>query len=305
MMKKIITLLMAITMASSMCMTAYAGSWEQAGTEWKYADNGTYLTGWQWINGKSYYFDNNGIMAKSTVIDGYELNADGQWIVNGEVQTRTDVGVVQSKENMTENTSVNHSANYDPAHPLAGKIDEWDLRLPTKYIGEYMVTNNNIQAMLTNQMDQYYMPPVGHSVSPLGSSVYTSETAYANKQKVDQDLYNWYCNWLNSISFETMSEMERAKEIQKVLGSCHYDTNGFDNSSPFRYDYAVLINKTGVCEEFAMTACSLAKSLGLKSAVSGSGTHAVYYIQVDGKTYGGQNQAFYVDYVYNDVSFWN
>lgn len=288
---------MTAALTTSMCMSAFAGQWEQAGTDWKYADNGTYLTGWQWIDGKSYYFDGNGIMAKNTVIDGYELNADGQWTVNG---------IVQTQGNQTENTGVNHSANYDPAHPLAGKIDEWDLRLPSPYLTSREISSSNIQAMLTGQVDQYYMAPSGVSINPnTGSTMYIDEQDYNDNKTREQALYTWYCNWLNGMDFENMSEMDRAKEIQKVLSVCHYDQNGFDNNSNFRYDYSVLINKTGVCEEFAVTACSLAKALGLKSAVSGSGIHAVYSIQVDGKAYGGQNQILDLNNVMNDVYYWN
>lgn len=96
--KRFVTLLLATVLSSSMCMTAFAGNWEQTGTEWKYVDNGTYMTGWQWIDGKSYYFDGNGIMAKNTVIDGYELNADGQWIVNGIVQTQNTTTTPTSQQ---------------------------------------------------------------------------------------------------------------------------------------------------------------------------------------------------------------
>ncbi len=39
-----------------------------------------------------------------------------------------------------------------------------------------------------------------------------------------------------------------------------------------------------------MTACALAKELGLKATISGTGDHMVYYIQVAGKAYFGQNE---------------
>lgn len=293
--KSIVALALAVTMTISMSMTAYAGSWEQAGTNWKYADNGTYMTGWQWIDGKSYYFDGNGIMAKSTVIDGYELNANGQWIVNGEVQTRTDAGVVQTQENKSENTSVNHSANYDSAYPLAGKIDEWNLRLPNKYIGGFVIVNDNIQALLTGQMDQYYIPPVGNSINPTtGTQMYVTQEDYDANVKNTQELYEWFCNWLNNINFENMSEMDKAKEIQKILAQ-GINIDG-ENSNTRNAQYSVLINKQGMCAEYAMTATSLAKALGLKTAVSGSGIHAVYYIQVDGVGYFGQNNKLVLDY---------
>ena len=73
-------------------MTAFA-DWKQEGNTWKYQNNdGKYATStWQWINGKSYCFDSNGNMyANTTTPDGYTVNADGAWTVNGVVQTKTE-----------------------------------------------------------------------------------------------------------------------------------------------------------------------------------------------------------------------
>ncbi|MCI8658859.1 MAG: hypothetical protein HFG54_01230 [Lachnospiraceae bacterium] len=39
-----------------------------------------------------------------------------------------------------------------------------------------------------------------------------------------------------------------------------------------------------------MTTGALAKVLGLKASISGTGEYMVYYIQVDGKAYFGQNE---------------
>lgn len=187
---------------------------------------------------------------------------------------------------------IQHSEGYDTEHPLAGKIDEWDLRLPTKYLGVSEVSSSNIQAMLTGQMDQYYAAPIGESINPVtGTKGYVTEVDYTNTRKVENDLYSWYCNWLNGMDFENMSEMERAKEIQKVLGSASYVEGTAGN-----YDYGVLIDKKGQCTDFAMTARSLATALGLENAVSGYGIHSVYYIWIDGKQYMGSNQYLNLDY---------
>ena len=292
--KRFLATALAATMVVGSAMTSRAAQWQQNTTGWWYQeDNGSYpVNTWKWIDGKCYYFDGNGYMLSNTTTpDGYTVDASGAWTVNGEIQTQN-----------TQNAG--HSANYNPAHPLAGKVEEWNLRLTDEKYSDY-IYNNNTQAMLTGQMDQYFAAPAGEYVDSRGNHIYTTQEDYDAARKKEQDIYNWYCNWLNNMNFENMSEMERAQEIQKVLGVCHYDTNGFDNNSSFRYEYSVLINKTGVCEEFAMTACSLARALGLKSAVSGSGTHAVYYIQVDGKIYGGQNQALNLNYVYTNVHLWN
>lgn len=247
---------------------------------------------WQWqdVNGdgisECYYYDDNGIMLTNTTTpDGYTVDSNGAWVVNGVVQTQTSG---------TASNTVNHNAGYDPAHPLAGKIDEWNLRLPMTSLTGFYVCNNNVQAMLTGQMDQYYAAPVGQSVNPTtGTTVYTEQADYDAARNNEQVLYNWFCNWLNGMDFENMSEMDKAKEIQKVLAAAEYDsTDSISRNS----DYAILINKKGMCGDFAMAACSLAKAMGLKCAISGSGMHMIYYIQVNGTNYMGSNQVLNLDF---------
>lgn len=246
---------------------------------------------WQWqdVNGdgisECYYYDDNGTMLTNTTTpDGYTVDSNGAWVVNGAVQTQTSG---------TASNTANHNAGYDPAHPLAGKIDEWNLRLPYQYIGPMYICNTNVQAMLTGQMDQYYAAPVGESVNPsTGTTIYTSQEDYDYARMTEQALYNWFCNWLNGMDFENMSEMDKAKEIQKVMAQVEFLTedNEVGNSQ-----YKILIEKKGACGACAVTATSLAKALGLKSAVSGTGNHAVYYIQVDGVGYFGQNNVLNLD----------
>lgn len=299
--KQVLTVFMAGILTASMSMTALAG-WEQEGNNWKYNDNGAYAAnGWYWIDGnndgiaESYYFDNTGILARDTTVEGYTVNADGAWTVNGEIQTQN----VAVNNGGSDTGGVNHSAGYDPAHPLAGKIDEWNLRITnTGLIGvngnSINICNENVQALLTNQMDKYYIPPVGNSTNPdTGTQMYVSQEDYDKNVHNTQALYQWFCNWLNGMDFENMSEMDKAREIQKVLGQGVYDRDGVASRNG---DYSVLIDRRGQCSEFALTACSLAKALGLKSAISGTGTHSVYYIQVDGKAYFGQNNDLDLDW---------
>ena len=104
-MKKIKTTVAAVlaaTMVLSSSIVAFAGQWQQEGTAWKYQnDDNTYTAnGWQWIDGKRYYFDANGYMAankwignyyvgsngamltNTTTPDGYQVGGDGAWIQN-------------------------------------------------------------------------------------------------------------------------------------------------------------------------------------------------------------------------------
>lgn len=266
---------------------------------------GTSLAGeWQWLDhnndgiAECYYMENGAPLTNTLTPDGYQVNEAGAWVVDDVVQTQT-----MTVNNGTTTGGVNHNAGYDPAHPLAGKIDEWNLRITnTGLIGasgsNTNICNENIQALLTNQMDKYYIPPVGNSTNPTtGTQMYVSQEDYDKNVHNTQALYQWFCNWLNSMDFENMSELDRAREIQKVMAQVKYKIG-----SPTAY-YAVLIDHEGDCSRTAMTACALAKALGLKSAVAGTTDHMVYYIQVDGKAYFGQNNDLDLDWPTPDNVF--
>ena len=34
---------------------------------------------------------------------------------------------------------------------------------------------------------------------------------------MENALYEWFCNWINNMNFEDITERERIKEIQKVM----------------------------------------------------------------------------------------
>lgn len=275
-MKKAITIVIATATMASQAMPAMAAEWKQDNTGWWYQeDNGSYPTNsWKWINGRCYYFDSNGYMlASTTTPDGYTVDATGAWTVNGVVQTQST--------GQTSGT-VHHNENYDPAHPLKNKVDEWHLRLTPESNGlnTNYIMNPNVHAMLTGQME-YYVEPSG----PYGVE---------EQKEVEQVLYNWYCNWLNSFDFENMSDMDKLKEIDKVISTKSYKVYRNEGSFTNNANYKILIDGKGQCADFAMAACTLAETLGLNCSISGYGDHAVYLIQVDDKVYCGSNQDIYL-----------
>ena len=93
--KSILTLGIALSLSASFTLVSFAG-WEQTGATWKYQNTDkTYLTNsWNWIDGNNdgvsecYYFNADGIMAVNTLIEGYTVNEQGAWTVNGIVQTK-------------------------------------------------------------------------------------------------------------------------------------------------------------------------------------------------------------------------
>lgn len=93
--KSFIIIGLVVALSAVSAMPAFAG-WEQSGTIWKYnADGAYYNDGWHWIDGNNdglsecYYFNADGTMLSNTTTpDNFIVNAEGQWIINGVVQTK-------------------------------------------------------------------------------------------------------------------------------------------------------------------------------------------------------------------------
>ena len=98
-------------------MTAFAGEWRTGAAPdenrwWYENDDGTFASnGWFWLDGnrdgieECYAFDENGWMySDTTTPDGYTVNRDGAWTVQGTVQSRAAVpptgGNIEGEETM-------------------------------------------------------------------------------------------------------------------------------------------------------------------------------------------------------------
>ena len=55
--------------------------WLKQGGTWYYLDgSGAMKTGWFKVDGKWYYAYSSGALAVSTTINGYKVNANGEWV---------------------------------------------------------------------------------------------------------------------------------------------------------------------------------------------------------------------------------
>ena len=114
--KRLILTVASLMLTAAMAVPAFAGTWKYENNQWKYQrgtnnyvyndwveDKGNWyymntrgwmLTGWQNIDGNWYYFypDSGspmGSMAARTVTpDGFEVDEQGRWCVNGLVQSK-------------------------------------------------------------------------------------------------------------------------------------------------------------------------------------------------------------------------
>lgn len=109
--------LMSIPTYAGMRNDRTAGSWEldSTGWWWKSSDGVLLRNVWCWIDGNNdgtaecYYFDNSGYMKSNTQEGQYTINAEGQWTVNGIVQTLDLTGVKPNARNTLETMTLSAS----------------------------------------------------------------------------------------------------------------------------------------------------------------------------------------------------
>lgn len=112
-----ITATLAALVTIGAASSALAAGWQKNSSGWWYAtntDNTTWhVNGWQWIDGNGdgvsecYYFDGNGyLITNGTTPDGYNVNSDGQWMINNAVQTKGGTAQ-QTQGSVTQQTKGN------------------------------------------------------------------------------------------------------------------------------------------------------------------------------------------------------
>ncbi|MBQ7535828.1 MAG: hypothetical protein IJT43_09465 [Stomatobaculum sp.] len=129
----------ALACVLGVCMTipAFAGVWKLVDGVWHYdytgrgVKEGWLKDQWAWIDGnhdrvsECYYFDADGNMLADTTVDGYQLNSNGQWVVDGIVQTKIEgasevSGLLTADLLHTEPAESGYIEFYDTAETSSG-----------------------------------------------------------------------------------------------------------------------------------------------------------------------------------------
>ena len=201
MMKKVIKLVAAIgVMLTMMTSTAFAAGWttgQADSSRWWYdLGNGQYYSAvtetpeWQWLDGNQdgvaecYAFDQAGWMYAGTETpDGYRVNSDGAWVVDGKVQTRNvEAGYAGSRAQADQNAQDTQSNQTDTAgnriliayfshtgttrnaarriHDVTG-ADMFEITVTSPYSDSYQSTVNRAR----QELDQNARPELASSVS--------------------------------------------------------------------------------------------------------------------------------------------
>ncbi len=119
--KTLLTAAVSMALAASMSIPALAGSWQSNVTGWWWQnDDGSYpVNSWQWLDGNNdgtaecYYFGPDGYMlANTTTPDGYSVDGNGAWVVNGVIQTQTSSIQAHQTGVYTDNYSGTYAVPY-------------------------------------------------------------------------------------------------------------------------------------------------------------------------------------------------
>lgn len=220
----------AAAMTVGSAMTSFAGWQSDANGWWWQNEDGSYPSnGWQWIDGngdgvsESYYFGPDGYMyANTTTPDGYTVNVDGAWTVNGVVQTQT------TQPAQTTNTDVMTGYNADGISNAAIDMLNHTQAENTKY-GEVSVYNGNGVYGLLNRVVysngltvEYYLEGSAYN-NGLPERVYTQTPS-----NIIQDINN---------SVNSAEEAEEALRNSGFNRSYNNGVNAWSVIDPYYIDW--------------------------------------------------------------------
>ena len=295
----------ALFMSVSMNQITFAGQWKSDNNGWWYQnDDGSYPTNtWQWIDGngdgisESYYFNENGYMLANSTKDGYTLNADGAWTVNGEVQTQG------------QSTTANPVQNYDEQYPLKGRVEKYfgisKLEGESGYLVPYWNSTHVIregvvpagmtgmtyisQKAVEDKDISYLYPTGGYNLSVLGILAgFPAKTPYSDSVET-KELLNEVKAFMNSFDWRNASDLEKATRICNRIHKATYDwdaaneadTTGW-SESPSYGAYGCLVKGKAVCQGYTEAAGLLGYAVGLKTFEMGDIGHTYPLFLVDG-----------------------
>lgn len=277
--------LVFVTMMTS---PAFAGQWAQDGNNWKYQnDDGSYAVNWQWIDGKSYCFDSNGIMyANTTTPDGYTVNENGEWMVNGVVQTQPADTASSAMQN--EEYPLSHLRDWFATDSSGRMCWRWSYdylwevypESDLQYNYEFSHTGTKeiiVQQAIDTRNPLYFRVPTTTELIVIAKLAGVTPTGYEHLLSDEEviGLEREVRSFLNSFDWKNATDYEKASRIAKRVIQADYDKVGETNTS-----YSCLANGIASCGGYTGTSTLLALCINLPATQVVLPNHAypVYFV---------------------------
>ena len=301
--KKILAAVLAATMVMGTSMTSFAAGWQQNSTGWWYgtnADNSTwYSNGWQWIDGKCYYFDGNGYMLSNTTTpDGYTVDASGAWVINGVVQTQgtgTETNTIYPLAGMLEQLGLNDTG-------VEGWSDMNDNMRNGPYLpstGKYRYTNfgeASLSAFACALSGTPYHDYWNEVTDPVQIIAGFNGVSYAEAQQ----MVGIVRDFLNSFDWKNADDMTKAsKAAELVTSGASYGNAGAG------YVSGILLDHSGGCNHFAATYHLLTRLMGMDSLHVVKVGHEINFVKINGTWYefdGSAAAMYHRQYTFDSIN---
>ena len=301
--KRFLEIALAATMVVGTSMTSFAAGWQQNGTGWWYgtnADNSTwYSNGWQWIDGKCYYFDGNGYMLSNTTTpDGYTVDASGAWVINGVVQTQgtgTETNTIYPLAGMLEQLGLNDTG-------VEGWSDMNDNMRNGPYLpstGKYKYTNYGyagLYAFACALSGEQYHDYFFDRTDPIEVIANINNVSYAEAQQ----MVGIVRDFLNSFDWKNADDMTKAsKAAELVTSGASYGNAGAG------YVSGILLDHSGGCNHFAATYHLLTRLMGMDSLHVVYVGHEINFVKINGTWYefdGSAAAMYHRQYTFDSIN---
>ena len=253
----------------------YPGTGENAGKwQWLNADGSLLKEGWYWLDGnldgtaECYYFDENGWMfANKQTPDGFTVNADGAWVENGIIQTKsvTKTSGIGSRI-IGGGTSSGGSSNGSSSGRDSGNSP---------------ISDNN-DSSWKNYSDNSVSKAANDFKN--GNKGMMSSDEWQETKDAIQDFKDQYIT-------DKMTDFEKEiKIIEWLVANCSYETG--DNWER-AMAYSCIVRGKAQCSGYADAFLQTAKLCGLDVRYIHNSTHAWNLIKLD-------NDWYHVDVTWED-----
>lgn len=144
---KIITCSLVISLILALNSGEARAEWKQDSNGWWNTEGNSWSVGWRLIDGKWYYFLENGYMAHDVTMDGYKLGSDGAWVQYKQNSSTEDKKVKASDNSISTKEDTNLSSNNTAiqseftSEGITMKLEKGVYELGTKDI-KFYITNN-------------------------------------------------------------------------------------------------------------------------------------------------------------------
>lgn len=216
-------LILSAALTLSLSSVALAGQWKQNDTGWWWAeDDGSYPQNtWLWLDGNQdgnsecYYFDSNGYLAVNTTIDGWQVDSNGCWIQNGQVQVSAaspaDPAFLALKA-ATERSQASLEQGIDANYVMNMDMTIYDTPISVSVSGAMKMTN-------PNNADMKYLMDM--NIHMLGETMamrtfYTNDYLYMDMDGQKMKAYTPLSSAMQEVNQFSMMSMDSMAYIQDV-----------------------------------------------------------------------------------------